>query len=205
MYWYQKSAAQGNPDAQNNIAYLQGKTAQEVTPKHSKWRSLLGIVNTLATVANAGMASGSALNSAEHGGGIGAVANATQSMQSGYNEISNDNNGDTLTTLADTLQKTQSTIAIASGSGNDVTGTANGSSNAAAANACQTNATYTAYMNQCKNNPLSQAPCYQAGAALCQCYINADPTNSSVASWRACVTNNTNSANALRSNAPTVQ
>jgi TPR repeat protein len=206
MYWYQKSAAQGNPDAQNNIAFLQGKTTHEVAPKHSRWRTFLGIVNTLATVANTGMVAGSSLNAAEHGGGIGAVANAVQDMNSGYNTISNDNdNRNTLSTLADTLQKTQSTIAMASGSGNGVTGTANGSSNTSAVNACSTNSTYTAYINQCKNNPLSQAPCYQAAAALCQCYINADPTNSSVASWRTCVTNNTNSANALRSNAPTVQ
>jgi hypothetical protein len=202
LYWYRKAAAQGDADAQNNLAVLEGNGGQEAVPKQSKWASFFGALNTVATVANNGMTAGSSLYSAEHGGGVNALVNTVQNVNAGYNGAMNSgDNGDTLATLADTLQKTQSTINLASGSGSS----SGGSSSMAAANACSTSQPYMMYLGQCRSNHSSQAPCYQAAAALCQCYVNADPSNPSVTSWQACVTNNTASANSLRSSAPTIQ
>lgn len=69
---------------------------------------------------------------------------------------------------------------------------------------CAHDPTYTANMNELRANPESQAPAYRAAAALCQCYINADPTNPNRSQWQQCVDQNTQSAQQLDSNSPTV-
>jgi hypothetical protein len=142
------------------------------------------------------------LNSVENGGGVVAVVKTVEDADAANTAVENSGNGDNLTNIANTLNQVNSMVGQAQGSGSSAGGSTAGRAGSTAA--CSTNGAYMMYMTQCKSNPLSQAPCYQAAAALCQCYVNADPTNPSVASWRQCVTNNTNSANALRSNAPTV-
>jgi len=77
-----------------------------------------------------------------------------------------------------------------------------GSGSAAAKTAaCSNDPTYTSNMNSCRNN-ISQAPCYRAAAALCECYMRADPTNPSYSEWASCAATNTKQANDLNSNAP---
>jgi hypothetical protein len=145
------------------------------------------------------------LNSVENGGGVVAVVKTVEDANAANTAVENSGNGDNLTNIANTLGQVNSMVGQAEGGGASGGGSVSGgSSGAGGTAACSSNGVYMMYMTQCKSNPLSQAPCYQAAAALCQCYVNADPTNPSVASWRQCVTNNTNSANALRSNAPTV-
>jgi TPR repeat protein len=209
-FWYQKAADQGDQTAISRLAAMNSpaqnadaQTAPADTPKKSKWGSFFGAVNTLASVAQGSMQVSSDLNSLQHGGGVTALVNTVSDTVTANNNIENSGNGDTVANITDTLQKTQSMVSIAQNSGGAPS--SGGSSNARGTAACSTSQPYATYYAQCSGNPLSQAPCYQAAAALCQCYINADPTNSSVGSWRQCVTSNTASANALRSSASTVQ
>lgn len=58
--------------------------------------------------------------------------------------------------------------------------------------------------HECASNSVSQSACYQAAAWVCNCYLEADPTNPHASNWRQCVAQNNSSAASLRSNAPTI-
>jgi hypothetical protein len=157
-------------------------------------------LSTIATVANAGMTLGSDLNSLENGGGAVAAVQTVEDASAANTAVDNADSGNNAADLANTLGQVNSMVGQAENGGTSGGGTTPNHSTAA----CSNDPTYTVNMNECRSNTLSQAPCYRAAAALCQCYIDKDPTNPNRSQWQQCVTNNTSSANSLMSNAPTV-
>jgi TPR repeat protein len=216
MSWYQKAAAQGNADAQTNLRILQQQMAQNAqlaaqravapapmaTPKHSRWSSIFGFVNALATVAYTGMTVSADMNAASHGGGAGAVINAVANIADANNAITNsDDGGNALANLADTLNKINATLDLANNGGY----TPNGGPNVnASINECSANGNYLYLKQSCATSTLSQLPCYQAAVSICQCFINAYPAGPDRSQWQACVNHNNSLISALNSSAPTV-